>query len=480
MVLPAFGAWAAAFGKVYNGDDALVREAIYNANIAKIQAHNEQGLSWTMDANEFADLREEEFVAQYTGFNGPPVLEDTFLGEHEDVDTFEDSVDWVTRGAVNPIKNQGQCGSCWAFSTVGALEGALQISTAKLVNLAEQQLVDCDKSNDGCSGGWPYKAYDSYYAITSSGLCTTASYKYTGRGGSCRTSSCSTAFPRGTVTGHKSVAKSAGGLKSAVAQQPISVTVNAGQLQFYANGVVTGNCNGSCNHAVMAVGYGIDGLSYFKIRNSWGTGWGESGYIRLSQNGGSQGTACLLQNSPVYPVLSTTPVPTPPPTPPAPTPAPTPGEWTVFEDGFIPTGNDIEKSAMTIAAATAHCEILSGCNGFTINDSPEETGETMVWFKSAWSFQDASGWTAFRKPSSTGFAVHTGGFIPSTAADLEKSSMTVDAAKTHCKALAGCKGFTINDSPEQIGETTVWFKSDWDFQDASGWTSFEKVEDVVV
>merc|ERR1711896_118193 len=102
---------------------------------------------------------------------------------------------------------------------------------------------------------------------------------------------------------------------SAVASQPVSVTVNADQLQFVSNGVVTGQCRGGINHAVIAVGYGTDGLDYFKIRNSWGTSWGEQGYIRLSQNGGSQGTACLLQYSPVTPTLSTGPSPTPSPSP---------------------------------------------------------------------------------------------------------------------------------------------------------------------
>jgi len=305
-VFPAFATWAATFGKVYNGDEAALRETIYNANVEKIETHNKQGLLWTMDVNEFADLTVDEFVAQYTGLSEQkPVLQDLYLGEHEEAGVLEDSVDWVEKGAVNPIKNQGQCGSCWAFSTVGTLEGALQISTGKLENLAEQQLVDCDKSDNGCSGGWPHTAYDSYYARGTAGLCTTASYSYTARAGSCRDSSCTTAFPSGTVTGHKNVGQSSSGLKSAVAQQPISVTVNAGQLQFYSNGVVTGNCQGQINHAVMAVGYGSEGLDYFKIRNSWGTSWGEQGYIRLSQSGGSQGTACLLQYAPVYPVLST-------------------------------------------------------------------------------------------------------------------------------------------------------------------------------
>merc|ERR1712000_793049 len=117
------------------------------------------------------------------------------------------------------------------------------------------------------------------------------------------------AIPKGVVTGHADVGRSSSSLKSTLSRQPVSVTVNAGQLQFYANGVVTGNCQGQISHAVIAVGYGTDGLDYFKIRNSWGTGWGESGYIRLSQNGGSQGTACLFQYSPVTPTLSTGPHP---------------------------------------------------------------------------------------------------------------------------------------------------------------------------
>merc|ERR1712079_374378 len=211
-------------------------------------------------------------------------------------------------------------GSCWAFSTMGTLESGYAIASGKLVSVAEQQLVDCDKSDNGCSGGWPHTAYDSYLAR--SGVCSEASYSYTARGGSCRATSCQYAIAQGVVTGHSNVGRSSSSLKSALSRQPVSVTVNAGQLQFYANGVVTGSCSGQINHAVIAVGYGADGLDYFKIRNSWGTGWGERGYIRLSQNGGSQGTACLFQYSPVTPTLSVGPSPSPTPTP---SPSPTPG-----------------------------------------------------------------------------------------------------------------------------------------------------------
>merc|ERR1712025_989649 len=133
-----------------------------------------------------------------------------------DDQVLEDAVDWVQRGAVNPIKNQGQCGSCWAFSTVGTLESAYQISQGTLFSLAEQQLVDCDKSDNGCSGGWPHTAYDSY--ISRAGYCSESSYSYTARGGSCRASSCDVKLPKGTVTGHTNVEKSSSGLKSALSQ----------------------------------------------------------------------------------------------------------------------------------------------------------------------------------------------------------------------------------------------------------------------
>lgn len=277
-----------------------------------------------MDVNEFADLTEDEFLARYTGAL-PPAPSDEPVFEAEDTEEVADAVDWVQKGVVNPIKDQGQCGSCWAFSTMGALESGYAISTGNLLSVAEQQLVDCDKINKGCSGGWPHTAYDSY--LSSAGVCSESSYAYTARDGSCRASSCSLALAKGVVTGHADVGKSASGLKSAVSKQPVSVTVNAGQLQFYGNGVVTGTCSGQINHAVIVVGYGTDGVDYFNIRNSWGTGWGESGYIRLGQDGGSQGTACLYQYAPVTPTLSNAPFPAPTPTPPtpAPTPSPSPG-----------------------------------------------------------------------------------------------------------------------------------------------------------
>merc|ERR1712032_1772383 len=184
----------------YNGNEAIVREAIYNDNIVRIQNHNKNGLSWNMSVNGFADLTEDEFLDMFTGISTP--------ASHKDEPTFEpspmehvelmDSVDWVQRGKVNAIKDQGHCGSCWAFSAMGALESAYAIASGQLLSLAEQQLVDCDSSNTGCKGGWPSKAYD-FLAKESAGVCSEASYSYTARDGNCHASSCTAAIPWGMV-----------------------------------------------------------------------------------------------------------------------------------------------------------------------------------------------------------------------------------------------------------------------------------------
>jgi cathepsin L len=301
MVFPTFAAWAATYGKVYNGDEAVTREAIFNANIEEIIAHNDLNLSWTMGVNQFTDLTEEEFIATYTGEK--PGEDFPHIAEEEDVTEVPDAIDWTTQGAVNDITDQKSCGSCWAFSATATLESSYQLATGHLYKLAEQQLVDCDTHNNGCNGG----SRDTALKYWEGGACSRASYAYTAKGGTCKASSCTKQVPSGAVTGVVDVTtKSPSALKTAVAGRPVSISVNAGKLKAYANGVVHNDCNKmSHNHAIVTVGYGTDnGDAYFKVRNSWGTGWGEKGYIRLAQQGGTYGTACMLGSSPSYPKIS--------------------------------------------------------------------------------------------------------------------------------------------------------------------------------
>jgi len=306
MAFPAFAAWAAAFGKVYNGAEAEIRESVYNANIEKIREHNSKGLSWTMGVNEFTDMTQEEFSHVFSTVLTPPSHFDEPSFDVPVDEDLEDSVDWVQLGKVNPVKDQvkEKCGSCWAFSSMGALESGYAIATGKLLSLAEQQLVDCDSHNNGCGGGWPATAY-KYYLSNDTGVCSESSYAYKAKAGSCQASSCDVVIPKGTVTGATTILRTTTALKAALQKQPVSVTINYWQLQHYKQGIVTESCEKDVNHAVIAVGYGSDdGLDYFKIRNSFGPSWGEAGYFRLSQNDTAQGAACLFQMCATTPILS--------------------------------------------------------------------------------------------------------------------------------------------------------------------------------
>jgi len=209
-----------------------------------------------------------------------------------------DSIDWRAKGAVTPVKHQGQCGSCWAFSTTGVLEGAYFIKTGKLVSFSEQQLVDCaTNAGYGCQGGWPYLAlqYAGQY-----GVQTEADYPYAGVRYACRYNGARATKANGSYRVIQS--RSTDALKAALAEGPVSVLVQATEpaFQFYKSGVLVNGCSAGVNHAVLAVGYKkVGSLDAFIIKNSWGTTWGEQGYMYLSSsqqiNGGLGACGVLSQ-----------------------------------------------------------------------------------------------------------------------------------------------------------------------------------------
>jgi len=299
----AFRSWKAEHGVSYATDEEeSLRFAVFKANAEKVSAHNAAGHSWTMALNQFADLTSDEFAARYIGgYRNVPKRQNptaTHLLQSSDLPA---SVDWSAKGAVTPIKNQGQCGSCWAFSTTGSTEGISFIKTGTLPSLSEQQLVDCSGSfgNQGCNGGLMDYAFQ--YIIHNNGICSEASYPYHASDGTCKSSSCTAAA---TITGYQDVPQDSDtALMTAIAQQPVSVAVEADQssFQFYSGGVMTAACGTNLDHGVLAVGYGTEsGSDYYKVKNSWGASWGAKGYILLgrgsSYNGG-KGQCGILQSA---------------------------------------------------------------------------------------------------------------------------------------------------------------------------------------
>jgi cathepsin L len=300
-----FGKFVQKYNKSYaSSSEQAYRYRVFKKNLEQILAHNEQNLGFTLAVNHFADLTTSEFSERFLGLKFNATSRKPAPAVHRaSTKALPDTVDWRTKGAVTPVKDQGQCGSCWSFSTTGSVEGAWFLKKGSLVSLSEQNLVDCSTSqgNQGCNGGLMDDAFQ--YIISNKGLDTEKSYPYEAEDDKCRFKAANVGATISSFVDVKSGSES--DLQSAVAQQPVSVAIDASHFsfQFYSSGVYyEKSCSATeLDHGVLAVGYGTDsGKDYWLVKNSWAASWGDKGYIKMSRN---KSNNCGIATASSYPVV---------------------------------------------------------------------------------------------------------------------------------------------------------------------------------
>ena len=304
--LKEFNSFRERFNKNYLSKDELnTRFSIFRNNFIDILIHNaDVSQNFTLGVNQFTDLTPQEFKEQYVsglkpvGSNGCKPFSST-------ASQAPSSIDWRSKNAVTSVKDQGQCGSCWSFSATGAIEGAWAISKGQLVDLSEQELVDCATgiaySSRGCSGG---QMDGAFKFVIQNGQCSLSSYPYTAKDEKCKSctalahiSSCSDVKPNDQVS-----------LKGAVSQQPVAVAISADSriFQSYSSGVITSsNCYTSLNHGVLVVGYGTENdVDYWLVKNSWGPTWGSAGYLKIQKSSSTNDPGvCGISMQPSFPTV---------------------------------------------------------------------------------------------------------------------------------------------------------------------------------
>lgn len=279
------------YGKVFDYDNFDV----FKNNLKFIETHNQKNESYKLEVNDFTDKKISSNNHFIRSENGKYQINDSIIVPM--------NIDWRKKTAVTHVKNQADCGSCWSFSATGSIEGINAINNGKLLNISEQQLIDCstDYGNHGCEGGSMDLAFK--YAIQN-GLCSEEEYPYTAEEGQCQ--DCKnvvniTRFQDITSNNEKA-------LKRVVSQQPVSVAIQANtrSFQMYSSGIYSDlSCGNQLDHGVLIVGYGYDlfhDMEYWIVKNSWGTQWGEDGYIRMKRNIQDSSGLCGIAMQPSIPI----------------------------------------------------------------------------------------------------------------------------------------------------------------------------------
>lgn len=275
-LLPTFEEYILLFNKSYSRDLFHTRKQVYEQNLQTIEQHNTNPISkWKMGVNAYTDLAWQEFWEPRELSSVRSEQAEAFEPLVYDFPrplTIPTSKNWSAY--VNPVSDQGKCGSCWAFAATTVMESTLAIRSRLLYKLSVQQFIDCSRRflNYGCNGGWMHRAYQ--YARLN-GICTQARYPYTAREGTCSLGNCTRIIKVQSMRPFFGESK----LVEAVAQQPIAVAIGIDpSFQHYKSGVYDGPCSSSANHAVVVIGYTP---KIWWIHNSWGNTWGEFGRMRM-------------------------------------------------------------------------------------------------------------------------------------------------------------------------------------------------------
>eukprot|EP01087_Luapelamoeba_hula_P008213 TRINITY_DN203_c0_g1_i1.p1 TRINITY_DN203_c0_g1~~TRINITY_DN203_c0_g1_i1.p1 ORF type:complete len:323 (-),score=38.21 TRINITY_DN203_c0_g1_i1:201-1169(-) len=267
------------YNKVYAAEDFVPRYKIFLDNLAAVEGKNPEVYGIT----KFMDLTPEEFKSIY--LMDRPVDTAAIKATKPSIEVPQVELpalfDWRNKGVVTPVYNQGQCGSCWAFSTTENIESMWALAGNSLTQLSMQQIVDCDTSDDGCNGGDPPTAYQ--YVQSAGGLEAYSSYPYTAQDGYCQFSS-SSVVAQISGWNYATQSQDENAMANFLVQYgPLSICVDAESWQYYNGGVITSGdgCGTSLDHCVMATGFSTQGSNgpYWIVRNSWGTDWGMSGYL---------------------------------------------------------------------------------------------------------------------------------------------------------------------------------------------------------